>query len=153
MLREEFAELKEQLRRRGNKRNFQDIIGWGSSTIGKCSSSIWSTTQETKGGATRWGKPSGSPSLGNPIYEDSSNSLSNSSSTSSITEPEMAGRSDNPEEAPPPAQEAIQILLEHLEEAVRLVQRNEELDGTRRRADGDRGLYEPTRKYLQRWVS
>ena len=68
----------------------------------------------------------------------------------------MEGRSENTEEASPPAQGHTPAPPEHLDEAVRSVQRNEQLDGTRRRADGDRGLYEPTRRYLQRqqdrWV-
>eukprot|EP00435_Cladocopium_sp_Y103_P014026 s22_g3.t1 len=132
MLQEEFAELKEQLRRRGSKRNFQDISGWGLPPADDDPPAPQPphnrprrAEQEPEPQQTQQALAAAAV----PIEEESSSSSSGSTSTSEL---EGEGRP------------------EHLDEAVQSVRRPEELDGTRSRQAGNQGLYEPTRRHLQR---
>lgn len=111
MLREEFAELKEQLRRRGSKRSFQDITGWG----------IPPAEDDPPAPSPPLNRPrlerhepepqqsAQAPASNVPIDGESSSSSSSTTSSSSSTEPEGEGRPEHPEDAAQPGRRNEQV--------------------------------------------
>ena len=146
MLKQEFIELKEHLRRGRRKRSFQDISSWGTPPVEDDPPAVEPPQQRPRVEAA---EPEAAPAAApqdTAIPEDSSSS-SSSSSSPSTSEPEGEGSDGMPKGPVDP----------ELAQAIRSVQANEQLDGTRRPRDGQRGLYEPTRRAWEsrreaRWI-
>ena len=130
LLKEEFDELKEQLRRGESKRGFKDISQWEN------------PEEEEEPPAQRRRMEEPAPP-GEEALPPASNEAGGGGST--VEEEPEQEMSENADE-----DSAINVRPEHLQEATESVVRNERLDGTLSRG---RGAYEPIRRRLAniRW--